>query len=95
MPYATVTHSPSATLKEYQIVHGALGDERPDGLLFSAVGESEAGMHIVDVWATQADADRFVAERLHPAFQRTGIGPREGDTHIEFEIDMYVGPLAA
>jgi hypothetical protein len=95
MPYATITHSPAATMQEYRTVHAALGDERPDGLLFSVVGASEAGMHLVDVWATQADADRFVAERLHPAFQRTGVMPKEEDMHVEFEVDVYVAPSVA
>jgi hypothetical protein len=46
MPYATVSHNPSATMQEYRTVQAALGEERPDGLLFSVVGQSEAGMHV-------------------------------------------------
>jgi hypothetical protein len=95
MPYATVTHSRTTTMQEYRAVHAALGDHRPDGLLFSVVGQSEAGMHFVDVWATQADADRFVAERLYPAFQRTGVKPNEEDMHVEFEVDVYAAPSVA
>jgi hypothetical protein len=96
MPYATVTHSPAATVQDYRAVNAALGDERPEGQLLLLVGWSEEGLHVVDVWATQAAADRFVAERLYPAFQRAGVLPQERDFHVEFEVtDLYLAPSVA
>jgi hypothetical protein len=93
MPYATATHSLAATVEDYQAVRAALGEERPDGLLLLVVGRSEDGMHVVDMWASQAHADRFVAERLYPAFQRAGVLPQERDFHVEFEVlDLYLAP---
>ena len=45
-----------------------LGPERPDGLILHLASERpEGGLHYVDVWETEADCDRFVADRLHPA----------------------------
>jgi hypothetical protein len=96
MAYATVTHSPATTLREFQAVNAALGDEQPEGRLLLLVGHSADGLHIIDVWATQAHADRFVAERLYPALQRVGLMPQERDFHVEFEVtQLHVAPAAA
>jgi hypothetical protein len=93
MAYATVTHSPDTTLREFQAVNAALGDEQPEGRMLLVVGHSADGLHIIDVWATQAHADRFVAERLYPALQRVGLMPRDRDFHVEFEVtQMYEAP---
>jgi hypothetical protein len=40
MAYATITHSPVTTLREFQAVNAALGDEQPEGRLLHVVGHS-------------------------------------------------------
>jgi hypothetical protein len=94
MAYATVTHSPATSLQDFRAVNGALGDEQPEGRLLLLVGQSVDGLHIIDVWATQAHADRFVAERLFPALQRLGRLPDEHDFHVEFEVTLTRVALA-
>jgi hypothetical protein len=88
MAYATVTHSPATTLQDFRAVNATLGDEQPDGRLLLLAGQSADGLHIIDVWATQVHADRFVAERLFPALQRIGRLPDERDFHVEFEVTL-------
>ena len=88
MAYATITHSPATTLQDFHAVSAALGDEQPEGRLLLLVGHSADGLHIIDVWTTQAHADRFVAERLFPALQRMGRLPDERDFHVEFEVTL-------
>jgi hypothetical protein len=88
MAYATITHSPATTLQDFRAVNAALGDEQPDGRLLLLAGQSADGLHIIDVWATQVQADRFVAERLFPALQRIGRLPDERDFHVEFEVTL-------
>ena len=39
------------------------------------VGLVDGALVVVDVWDTRADADRFAAERLFPAFERAGVRP--------------------
>jgi hypothetical protein len=96
MAYATVTHSPTATMREFQAVNAEIGDEQPEGRLLLVVGHSADGLHIIDVWAAQAHADRFVAERLYPALQRAGLIPQERDFHIGFEVtQMHLAPAPA
>src|SRR5262245_47482808 len=94
MAYATVTHSPATTMQDFHAVNAALGDERPEGRLLLLVGDCADGLHVIDVWATQAHADRFVAERLYPALQRMGLLPHERDFHVEFEVTVMHGALA-
>jgi heme-degrading monooxygenase HmoA len=44
-----------------------------DGLLAWAVGSDDSGLHVVTVWESRAQKDRFESEQLFPAFQAAGI----------------------
>ncbi len=90
MRYVHITHTPGQSLTDYQAVVEDLGGESPDGLLISLVGEADGGLHIVDVWESKAHADRFVAERLFPALQRTGRAPGADASYVDFETDDVV-----
>lgn len=88
MRYVHISHTPGSDLNDFRAVVEELGEGRPDGLLISVVGEADGGLHIVDVWASKADADRFAAERLFPAFQRSGRGPGVDATYVAFETEQ-------
>jgi hypothetical protein len=50
----------------------------PDGRLPSAMtyhvnGPTEAGWCVIDAWTSKAERDRFLAERVQPAAERTGL----------------------
>ncbi len=90
MRYVHITHSPGQGVTDYQAVRDEMGGESPDGLLISLVGAAEGGLHIVDVWESKAHADRFAAERLFPAFERTGHGPGTDATYVTFETEEVV-----
>jgi len=90
MRYVHISHTPGQGLTDYQAVVEDMGDDRPDGLLISLVGEADGGLHIVDVWESKAHADRFAAERLFPAFQRTGRAPGADATYVAFETEDVV-----
>jgi len=56
-------------MKEYRTVTAKLSaSEATDGLLVRMVGSDAAGLHIIDIWESQAK--RFEAEQLFPAFHR-------------------------
>ena len=40
------------------------------------------GFHVLDLWESREDFERFVQERLTPAVQRIGI---KGEPKVEFE----------
>lgn len=66
MPFATIQDAP-ATEEMYQDVRAQLGDETPKGLLAHVALKAEGGLQYIDVWETEADWDRFHAEKLGPA----------------------------
>lgn len=90
MPYVHISHVPGRSLDDMRAVTDAVGDELPAGILLSIRGEDDAGIHIIDVWASRVDADRFAAERLLPAFTRTGRGPDASATYVAFDTDDIV-----
>lgn len=50
----------------------ATGGDWPDGIISHAAGATADGWCVVDVWESQAQFDRFLENRLKPAFERTG-----------------------
>lgn len=85
MPYAHISHAPHSTLADYRSVDDEIGDPPPDGLLLTILGADDAGLHVIDLWESKAHADRFAAERLLPAFTRTGNGPDADATYTAFD----------
>lgn len=70
-------------LDQYERVSEILGiDMRsgkgdwPDGMLLHSASVKEGGFIIYEVWASQADQKRFMAERLAHAFRAGGIEER-------------------
>ena len=53
----------------------------PKGAQFHVAWFASDGLHVLDLWDSQADCERFVSERLMPAVQRVGI---QGQPKIEF-----------
>ena len=90
MPYAHISHAPRSTLDDYRAVNDDIGDPRPEGLLLTILGGGTDGLFVIDLWRSKADADRFAAERLLPAFTRTGRGPDATATYSDFEVSEIV-----
>jgi hypothetical protein len=94
MPYATITHLPEHNCQQAATMAAALG-QRPDGLLADPAGEVDHELWIVEVWASQAHHDRFVAERLYPALHRHGRPLADSMTHLAVAIHQLYLPSAA
>jgi hypothetical protein len=75
MSYVHITRSPGLAMSEYGRIHGEIGPAPVAGLIGHHVGVVDGTLVVVDVWDTRADADRFAAERLFPAFERAGVHP--------------------
>ena len=45
-------------------------DDPPSGLIVHAAIETAGGVHIVDIWDSQADFERFQNDRLNPAMEK-------------------------
>ena len=85
MPYAHISHAPNTTVADYRSVDDEIGEAPPAGLLLTILGADDTGLHVVDLWESKAHADRFAAERLLPAFTRTGKGPDADATYAAFD----------
>ena len=66
MTYAFTQDVPIDAAFHQRILDG-LGDEPPKGLIVHlAVEQPAGGLRYIDIWESEADADRFTEERLHP-----------------------------
>jgi hypothetical protein len=75
MSYVHITRSAGFDMDTYERVERELGSVPIDGQTSHHVGVVDGTLVIVDVWHSRADADRFAAERLFPAFERAGVTP--------------------
>jgi hypothetical protein len=48
----------------------------PKGLIFHAAGQASSGWRVFDIWESQDAWDRFLKDRLAPAFEKAGIQNR-------------------
>jgi len=64
--------------------------EQPKGGIFHAASFDDAGhIHVADVWASRADLDAFVQERLVPAFQKLGFPPPDTAVYEVQNLNAY------
>ena len=87
MPYVHISRAPARSLNDFRAIRDEAGADSAPGHIGMVAGEADGELHIVDVWESKAQADRFAAEQLFPAFHRTGRGPGADATYIEFETD--------
>jgi hypothetical protein len=90
MTYVQITRSPGITLEQYRGVQRELGTEPLAGHLAHRVGIVDGSLVTVDEWESRADADRFAAERLFPAFERAGVSAGATTEVTAFE-DLAAG----
>jgi hypothetical protein len=69
-----------ATLIEFDVdldthikIGEAVGDEPVKGLIVHAAGPNERGVHVLDVWESKEDSERFYVERMVPALKQLGL----------------------
>jgi hypothetical protein len=75
MSYVHITRTAGFAMDTYERVAREVGSAPIDGQISHHVGVVDGTLVIVDVWRSRADADRFAAERLFPAFERAGVTP--------------------
>ena len=83
MSDALILEFAGTTPDQYQGVNTLLGIDSatgegdwPAGMLAHTGGAKEGGWVVFEVWASRADQERFLAERLGPALAEAGIeGP--------------------
>ena len=74
MAIAMMVDNPEGSQEIYDQVRGELGLEKPAGGIFHVAGPSpNGGWRVIEVWESEEDANRFLKERLQPAFEAVGV----------------------
>lgn len=66
-------------------------DHAKGGLMHVAAFDDK-GMHVTDIWETEADLQSFVADRLGPAMEKLKLAPPEMavyPVHATFSLPGY------
>lgn len=82
--------TPGISVAQYESVQSAIGGDRIGGIVLSVAGFMDGDMHSIDVWDTPASAERFAADRLFPAFERTGVIPNPDITVLAYDGRVVV-----
>jgi hypothetical protein len=91
MAHIHIAATPGVTIEGFRAVAAKHNPPQDiDGLLAWAAGTDENGLHVVTVWESKAQMDRWSAEQLFPAFQALGmadLAPRMQFT--EYDADEF------
>jgi len=94
MSYVATIDFAGQTMDDYWPVKQAYTDEPIDGLVAQVAGCGENGLRVISMWESKAHHDRFVAERVAPAFARLGRPPQMAFSDFTAE-DLLRGPIQA
>jgi hypothetical protein len=92
MAVAVLVELHGIDLEDYDRVGAALGyapgGPGAPGGLFHWVTKTDAGIRVTDVWQDKQTFERFVAERLTPAFKEAGVDAQPQITF--FDVHNYL-----
>jgi hypothetical protein len=76
MAVAMLIDNPNGSREIYEQLRERIGLDKPAGGIFHVAGPSpNGGWRVIEIWDSEEDAKRFLAERLGPATQAVGAAP--------------------
>jgi hypothetical protein len=73
MAVAMLIDNPNGSPEIYEQLRERIGLDKPAGGIFHVAGPSpNGGWRVIEIWESQEDAKRFLAERLRPAAEAVG-----------------------
>ncbi len=76
MAVAMLIDNPAGSQEIYEQLRERIGLDKPAGGIFHVAGPSpNGGWRVIEIWETEEDAKRFLAERLGPAANAVGTAP--------------------
>lgn len=83
MATVMLMHWPEVSIAQYEQARKEINWEGnvPQGAMFHVAWMGNDGFHVLDLWNSQADFDRFARERMMPGVQKIGI---QGQPMVEF-----------
>ncbi len=88
MAICNIVESPARTAEQLELISAHLrstGPIPPEGCRLALIGKERG----ITVWDSPDDRDRFLAERLAPAYQAAGLALDEVE-QTQFEVQMLV-----
>jgi hypothetical protein len=76
MAVAMLIDNPNGSQEIYEQLRERIGLDKPAGGMFHVAGPSpNGGWRVIEIWESEEDAKRFLAERLGPAAEAVGAPP--------------------
>jgi hypothetical protein len=76
MAVAMLIDNPNGSKEIYEQLRERIGLDKPAGGIFHVAGPSpNGGWRVIEIWESEEDAKRFLAERLGPASEAVGASP--------------------
>jgi hypothetical protein len=76
MAVAMLIDNPNGSREIYEQLRERIGLDKPAGGIFHVAGPSpNGGWRVIEIWESEEDAKRFLAERLGPAAEAVGTPP--------------------
>ena len=94
MAVAMVMKWAGVTPDQYEEARSRVGWEttHPEGAIFHVARFVGGDLHVLDVWESEEDFDRFATDRLIPVTTEIGIA---GQPDVQFErVHAYFNPAA-
>ena len=88
MAICNIVESPGRTAEQQELISAhvrSTGPVPPEGCRLVLIGKERG----ITVWDSPDDRDRFLAERLAPAYQAAGL-PLDDSERTQFEVEMLV-----
>jgi hypothetical protein len=83
MATVMLMHWPEVSREQYEQARSEINWEgqTPQGAKFHVAWFGDDGLHVLDLWESREDFERFVGQRLTPGVQKIGI---QGQPKVEF-----------
>jgi hypothetical protein len=76
MAVAMLIDNPNGSKEIYEQLRERIGLDKPAGGIVHVAGPSpNGGWRVIEIWESEEDAKRFLAERLGPAAEAVGTSP--------------------
>ena len=92
MAICQIAHNPNQTAEQADLIFAHLrttGPVPPEGGRLLVAGPSETGYRVISVWDSNEARERFLDERLTPAYEAAGLSMNDLDKTV-FEVRTLV-----
>ena len=92
MPILAIFDSPETTKKQYDDLRPIVKweTEHPVGVISHACSfDDKGGLHVVDIWNSEAELQTFYETRLLAGFRQVGINPPQPKIYALHNLNVF------